>query len=527
MKLPQVSLVSLFLFAAGCSAQPIDPPGPVDNAPVITYVLDKDTRYQTIRNFGASDAWAIQFVGKNWPEASRSRIAELLFSTELTAEGDPKGIGLSAWRFNIGAGSAEQGAGSQINDEWRRAECFLTADGTYDWSRQAGQLWFVKEAQRLGVQDFVGFVNSPPVHFTRNGKAWSEDGVSANLAEDRYEAYAHFLAEVAQGVLDQTGVSFDYISPFNEPQWEWKCCGQEGSPWNNAELAAATRVIDRVFTEKSVTSKIEITEAGQIDFLYSDTREPKVRNNQIATFFDPASIHYVGDLNHIARKVAAHSYFTTWDTRNLLDTRRKLHQKLTDVDPTLEYWMSEYTLLEDNAEVKGPGRDLGMDPAIYVARVIMADLMVANASAWHWWLSVSPYDYKDGLIYIDLNKQSGNIYESKMLWALGHFSRFIRPGSVRIDVSTADGSTIDQHINGLLASAYLTPSGEMVVVWLNQQRTPKVVGLTGLGSGVQEVQVFQTTAAQDQNLRLSAVLSSADSIAIPARSIVTCVIKQD
>ena len=41
----------------------------------------------------------------------------------------PKGIGLSLWRFNVGAGSAEQGEASQIASPWMRTECFLQADG--------------------------------------------------------------------------------------------------------------------------------------------------------------------------------------------------------------------------------------------------------------------------------------------------------------------------------------------------------------------------------------------------------------
>ncbi len=33
-----------------------------------------------------------------------------------------------------------------------------------------------------------------------------------------------------------------------------------------------------------------------------------------------------------------------------------------------------------------------------MARVIHYDLTVGGASSWQWWLAVSPYDYKDGLV---------------------------------------------------------------------------------------------------------------------------------
>src|SRR5690606_35084975 len=80
--------------------------------------------FQTIEHFGASDAWSAQFVGK-WPDSKRNAIAELLFSKEVDPQGNPKGVGLSLWRFNIGAGSAQQGEDSGIKDEWRRAESFM------------------------------------------------------------------------------------------------------------------------------------------------------------------------------------------------------------------------------------------------------------------------------------------------------------------------------------------------------------------------------------------------------------------
>lgn len=63
--------------------------------------IDPDVTFQTIDGFGASDAWRCQFVGKNWPLEKRKRIANLLFSQECDAQGNPQGIGLSLWRFYL------------------------------------------------------------------------------------------------------------------------------------------------------------------------------------------------------------------------------------------------------------------------------------------------------------------------------------------------------------------------------------------------------------------------------------------
>jgi O-glycosyl hydrolase len=119
----------------------------------LSLTVNFEDEQQKIEGFGASDAWSVQFVGKNWPLEKREQMADYLFSTATDSEGHPEGIGLSIWRFNIGAGSARQGEGSGIGDPWQQAESFLTADSTYDWNQQEGQKWFVKAASERGVDN--------------------------------------------------------------------------------------------------------------------------------------------------------------------------------------------------------------------------------------------------------------------------------------------------------------------------------------------------------------------------------------
>jgi O-glycosyl hydrolase len=139
--------------------------------------------------------------------------------------------------------------------------------------------------------------------------------------------------------------------------------------------------------------------------------------------------------------------------------------------------MSEYCILGDNdGEIKGEGRDLGITSGLYIAKVIHNDLVNAQATAWHWWISVSPYDYKDGLVYIDKNKTDGNFQSSKMLWALGNFSRFVRPGAKRIEASSSLGT------DGLLVSSYLNTNNELVTVIVNSDNEDREVQVS-LASG--------------------------------------------
>lgn len=90
---------------------------------------------------------------------------------------------------------------------------FFISNGTYNWNKQQGYLWFARKATAYGVENLIAFSNTPPVQFTKNGLGFkTEKNHEANLREDRYADYADFLATVVQH-FDQEGLHFNYISP--------------------------------------------------------------------------------------------------------------------------------------------------------------------------------------------------------------------------------------------------------------------------------------------------------------------------
>ena len=513
-------LVSVLAFLCGihsCEKGPNPDDGPKE---FLTITTKPTQAYQTIHNFGASDAWSCQFIGKNWPLSKRNQMADLLFSVKMKSDGSPAGIGLSSWRMNLGGGSSEQGSGSGIQDEWRRSESFMNSDKTYDWNKQKGQRWFVKAAKDRGVDYFTAFVNSPPVALTKNGKAYSSGGKSANISEEYYPEFAEYLVRIVDEIESKDGVHFDYLSPFNEPQWDWTNSGQEGSPWLNTEMASFTRALNQEITDSDIDIKIEIAEAAQIQYLYSSYNRPG-RGDQIVAFFDEKSDTYVGNLDHVAQQIAGHSYFTTWDLSHFLDTRKLLASKLSQY-PEVEYIMSEYTLLENNEVVRGQGRDLGIIPALYMARVIHADLTLAGASSWQWWLAISPYDYKDGLIYTTLNKSDGTVYESKMLWALGNYSRFIRPGMIRIGVHRDDLRSLEQTTGGVMISSFQDPiTGKTITVALNYGSNSIPVKINKDSDAIL-CRLYRTSAG-NENLKFITETSFEEPIRLAPQSITTFV----
>lgn len=510
-----IALFSL-LFIACKSTQDIAPSAnqPKATAKEIKLTIDAAKQYQTIDNFGASDAWSCQFVGQ-WPDQKKNAIADLLFSMDTTTEGKPKGIGLSLWRFNIGAGSAEQGNASGISDEWRRAESFLQANGQYNWQRQAGQQWFLQAAQARGVEQFLAFPNSPPVHLTKNGKAYASNG-KANLSPNNYAAFADYLAKVAQGVEAHTGVAFQYLSPVNEPQWDWSDGGQEGTPYTNKEIAGIVRALNTEFEDENIPISIDVAEAGKINYLYTTDDKPH-RGNQVTSFFDSNSSCYIGDLSKVGKVISAHSYFTTSPVEQAVGMREQVAQEVASV-PDLKYWMSEYCILGDNdGTINGNERDLGMEPALYMAQVMHRDLTIANANAWHWWLAISPYDYKDGLIYIDKNKEDGNFYESKMLWTMGNYSRFIRPGAIRVAV---ENNVTDN--SPLLVSSFVHPDTQQsTTIVINTGEDSCALNLQFKHANIASIRSYTTDA--EGELRPSEPISTDQPMNIPPRSVTTLV----
>lgn len=514
-----ISVILLCLSLAACNKPASDGAAGVE---YLELTALGGQEHQTIRNFGASDAWSCQFIGKNWPEDKKEQIADWLFSMEKDEEGNPEGIGLTAWRFNIGGGSAEQGAASDIGDEWRRAESFMTAENTYDWSKQEGQRWFLRAAQNRGVEEFIGFVNSPPVHLTKNGKAYSSNGQSWNLAPEHYGAFADYLSEVAENLASRDGIMLSAISPFNEPQWDWTNSGQEGTPARNSEIAAATRILNDAFAAKNLSTQIEIPETAQLNYLYEEDNKPG-RGKQVETFFDPQSEEYLGSLSHVAPKVAAHSYFTTWPVDEMANVRRRVRDEVAISSTPIEFWMTEYCVLENNSYINGNGRDLGMLTALYVARVVFADLALANASAWQWWLGVSPYDYKDGLVYTDYDKFDGNIYDSKTLWALGHFSRFVRPGMKRISVARNDFRQADATLESAMSTAFVSEDDSiftMVIINFTENAIPMELQLDDLPA-YNDLKLYLTDALSGNNLTVQGDFKAGERYVLPPRAIIT------
>lgn len=495
------------------------------------FVINPTKTAQTIENFGASGAWYSEVIGKYWPDEKKERMAELLFSTAFDSAGNPLGIGLSAWRFNIGGGTAEQGDSSGIRNAQRRVECFLLPDGTYDWSKQQGYLWFTKKAAAYGVKDLIAFSNTPPVQFTKNGLGFkTEKDYRANLREDRYGAFADFLATVLKR-FEAEGLRFRYVSPVNEPQWDWSGkfgqMNQEGSPWRNEEIFRIAASLDSALAAKKLSTKILLPESGNLTSLYEGNGHAAA---QMQNFYSRQSRLFVGGLKRLHPVAAGHSYFTDVGDTAIVNVRKRLAD--TAAKYGVRYWQSEYSMLGNGYKDGASGRIPAMDCALFLAKIIHFDLTVGNATAWQFWNAWEPGRADADTRYFVLalrpgaSPAEGDFAVTKNLWAMGHFSRFVRPGMQRIAVERSDDLSAIAAAKDLMLSAYADQK-TVVVVAINYTASQREISLDipGIKKSAKAVR-YLTSAMADENMKPS-LLSSLQSISLPPRSIATFVLSRN
>ncbi len=445
--------------------------------------LYPEKEYQTFERFGVSGAWWAQVIG-GWTEPDpdsglpkRERIADLLFDRD-------KGIGVRCYRYNLGGGSALSGKG-RIDMACRRAESFDT-DGGYDWSRDKNAVWMMEAAVRRGVEEVILFVNSPPERWTKNGKTHQDRAGQTNLPRKNYRAFAGYCLDCAAHFLE-AGLPVRYLSPVNEPVWFWTG-GQEGCHYRPLQVRRLLRTFADEMDKRPTLKDLRLSAAenGDIRWFNKTYCRLLLRDKKIRARLDA---------------VDTHSYFVTPDrlkpfAGDRLPFLRRYRRFIDRRFPGTALRTSEWT------HMKG-GRDYGMDSALEQTKIMLEDLTVLNVTAWQLWIAVSNVDYCDGLIYE--NDDDRTFALTKRYFAFGQFSKFIRPGSVRIGAAAGDGLT---------AAAFRDVEGTVAVI----ANFGDEVKTLRLPEGTAEIHITDRT-------RDLAAVPAAPELSVPAKSVATVIIK--
>jgi len=490
--------------------------------------IDASKKFQTMEGFGASDCWLPAQIGKHW-KSNRLQLARWLFSKQVSSAGQPAGIGLSMWRVNLGAGTTEQGnaGGVEANN---RAESYL-ANGVYDWNKCEGQRYFMQQAKNNGVESFILFSNSPLVQFTKNGKGFNDPNTwhNSNLKDDCYDDFAVYMANVAQHFSGE-GYNVTHISPVNEPQHAWSGTdgksSQEGCSWNNAQIAKLTKELDKAIGEAGISTKILIPEAAAwTDLTGGDAKDTY---NQIEAFWGNGSSSYVGDLAHVDKVAAGHSYWTFDNWNDMRNVRKKVADQAEAKG--IRVWQTEWSMLDKEPSELGGTYDQvsEFDIALYMSKIIHNDITVAGCTSWSYWtaMSVERWSQKNrfelikttpaGGNYSDDFTAEGTVEATANLWVLGNYSLFVRPGYTRVELTGADRKDF-------CGTAYVSPDGKTVVAVYTNADKDKGMMLDCTISGTGTLKTVTRYSTTEKKELLGEKFNPADKVFVEPNSVSTIV----
>lgn len=404
-------------------------------------VVDDGTRYQSMVGFGASFLEAGLVTLDTLPTAAaQDQVLRALF--------DPvTGAGFSVMKTVIG-GTDFQSA----RQEWFTYDDVPGDTGLAHFSIDRdlgphGEVTYIRRARAAGGR----FVLEAPMDYPPD---WMLTEPAVPDHQDVDPAYYPVLARYYLRYLDayrQQGVSVDYLALFNEPGVYTKISPEEVDVLLRDHVGPLLRA--RAPGTRLMPSEVP-NRSGAAEFY-------------APLLADPGSRPYIDVL-------AYHGY---WG--NGAEAVAALHAQA----PRYPLFMTEICCMPDLPGSDDPRRDAWSTGQFWAGQII-ADLR-AGASAWVYWnmildssggpwlVSPSHVDFdgnaQNAVVHID--RASHAVTYTPLYYYLAHFSRYVRPGAVRIS-TTGTGLPGD-----VLAVAFRNADGSLVLELANGEDRPVPLAL--------------------------------------------------
>ena len=313
---------------------------------------------------------------------------------------DDKGIGLTILRCEVGNGLNMP----TINPR----------EGVWDYTPYAPEQWIIKEARKRGVQKVISTVWSPPAWMKTTGRI----RLGGRLRWQNYQDYANYLARYIKMYRGVHGVTIDAISIANEPEYAavWQSC-----LWSGAQFTDfLANYLKPTFEREGITTDVIVGEEGT----WTEKRlYPVYDNAEAVSAFDIVGGHnYHGTPHRFGSAEAAGK--RVW---------------LTETSDTI-------------------GRSTDFKDGVKWSKKIHDFMTQANANAFLYWLGASYKKNNESLIRLH---NDGTYDDAKRLYSMGNFSKFVRPGYVRVDIT-------ENPVGNVHLSAYKNPqTGEFAIVAVN------------------------------------------------------------
>jgi glucuronoarabinoxylan endo-1,4-beta-xylanase len=319
---------------------------------------------------------------------------------------------------------------------------------------------------------------SPPATMKSNSSL-----IAGSLSNGSYQAYANYLLNYVNSVAAQ-GVTLLALSVQNEPDSN---VSYDSANWSAQNFH--NFILDNLGPTLAANGKSAVQVVMPESSVYS-----RLSSYGNATLADPIAAAFVGI-------VAFHGYDNpaspTYEEAQALGKH---------------YWETEMSAGTGyGPSLCGGCWDPSMADALMWGQIINSWMVNANINAWNYWWAIN-FSSSDnqGLIY------NGTV--SKRLYAMGNFSKFVRPGYYRIDTPASPPS-------GLAMSAYANSStGAFAVVVINQN-TSNIVqsfALNGLRASTITPWITSNSLSLIQQPSI-AITKGAFNYTLPAQSITTFV----
>jgi O-glycosyl hydrolase len=442
-----------------------------------TVTVNPAQHYQSIAGFGVSEGFGQAKTLMSARASVQERALSLLYSPTY-------GAGLTILRNEISADAGftiEPKAPSSPNA--RPSYLSLT-----EVDQDQGQLWFAKQIKAdYGVSDVFADAWSAPGFMKTNGSAidggtvCGEPGASCKSGDWR-QAYANYLVQYAKDYA-AAGVPLSYVGPENEANLS---VGQDSMIMSPAQTANFMEVLGTTLARSGLSTRAEC--CASVGWDYAQQYATAIEADQVA---DAATALFT-----------SHGYFVA------PSSRLKGWSK--------PVWETEWAPF--GFQVWDPSWDDGSASSGFAwAQDIYKGLTGADLGAflYLWGASMTSLTGPNtGLVYVKGN----TVAASGRLWAFAGYSRFVRPGAVRIGTTTSAA--------GLEVSAFRNSDGSIAVVVLNSAHSPEVATFSLRGLTAANVTPYLTDNSQDLSPQAPVALrNSAFSATLPPRSLVSYYIR--
>jgi len=405
------------------------------------FKINDAVTYQKMDGFGASLMEAGLICLNDLPPAQQEEVLRMLFDPE-------KGAGYSAMKTEIAATDfASAGPWYTYNDTPGDVEM-----KNFSIARDLGpngMITFIKRARQYGNFMLQAPMDYPPDWMLTNLTDREKQDVDPKYFDALALYYLRYLQE-----YEKNGIFIDYLSLFNEPGIYTKI------PYTKIRDLIKDHV-GPLFEKEGIKTKIQLSEAP--------SREEA--KNYETVLGDPAARQYVAALPY-------HGY----DFENF-EVIANLYRKY----PSLPLWMTEVCwAYEAGAPRNIPLPRYDWEDGDFWVNQILSDLEV-GAAAWIYWNMI--LDEKGGPWAISpvhgnpdpnvqhpvviINRQTKQVTYTGLYYYLAHFSKFVRPGAVRIETKGSAKS--------VRCVAFKTPEGGYIAQLINSGKADIKVGIEAGG----------------------------------------------